>query len=152
MTAFRFRLDKVMAWRQRQLELAEVDFRREAGVLSEMDRVAAELEASGIRAEVEVREWRHIEGRDLAALSGFRVYLERRAKELAARRVEQARKLAECERAMLEARRRCRLLERLRDRRLAEWTSASAAESEQIASESYLARFARQSSIPADPP
>jgi hypothetical protein len=147
MTAFHFRLDKVLSWRQRQLELAETDFRREAGALAELDRVSAELEADGIRAEVEVRDWRPLEGRDLAALSGFRVYLERRANQLAAQRAEQSRKLAEREQVMLEARRRCRLLERLRERRLAEWKAASAAELEQTASESHLARIARQSSI-----
>lgn len=147
MTAFRFRLDKVQAWRERQLELAEIEFRREAAVLAELDRAAAELEAGGIRAEVEVRDWRPLAGRDLAALSGYRVYLEQRAKDLAASRVEQVRQLAQREQAMLEARRRCRLLERLHERRLAEWRRAAAAEVEREASESSLARFARQSSI-----
>ena len=147
MIAFRFRLDKVLAWRERQLEIAEVDFRREAGVLADLDRMAAELEASGIRTEVEVRGWMPLEGRDLAALSGFRIHLERRGRELAAKREEQARKLAERERTMLEARRRFRLLERLRDHRLAEWKAASTAETEQAAADSHLARLARQSSI-----
>lgn len=147
MTTFRFRLDKVLAWRRMQLELAEIEFRREAGILAELDRVSAELEANGIRTESEVREWSSLSGCDLLALNGFRLYVGRRAKELAAQRTEQARKLAEREQVMLEARRRCRLLERLRERRLAEWQSASGKELEQVASESYLARFARQSSI-----
>ena len=144
MTAFHFRLDKVLAWRERQLELAEVDFRREAAALAELDRVSAELEAGGIRTEVEVRDWRPLEGRDLAALSSFRVYLERRARELSAQRLQQARKLAACEQAMLVARRRARLLERLRERRLAEWKVAAASEVEQLASESHLARLVRE--------
>jgi len=144
MIAFRFRLEKVLAWRRRQLEVAEIDFKREAAALAEIERASAELEASGIRTEVEVRQWTPLTGRELAALSGFRVHLERRAKELAARRVEQAARLAERERALLEARRRCRLLERLRERRLAEWQAASAAELEQAASESHLARLVRQ--------
>ncbi len=147
MTTFRFRLDKVLAWRGTQLELAEIEFRREAAALAELDHASEELEARGIRTEAEVRGWSPLAGRDLAALGGFRHYLERRAKELAAQRTEQARKLAEREKAMLEARRRCRLLERLRERRLAEWQAASAREVEQIAAESYLARFARRSSI-----
>ena len=147
MTAFHFRLDKVLGWRQRQLELAEIDFRREAGMLAALDRAVADLEAHGIQTEIEVREWRPLEGRDLAALSGFRMHVEHRGKQLAKQRAEQAKKLAERERAMLEARRKCRLLERLKERRLAEWKSAAAAELEQTASESYLARFARQSSI-----
>jgi len=147
MTGFRFRLEKVLSWRRSQLELAEQDFRREAAALAELDRAAAELEARGIHTEAAVRDWSALQGRDLAALSGFRLYLERRAKEIAALRAGQARKLAERQQVMLEARRRCRLLERLRERRLAEWQSASAHELEQLAAESYLARLVRQSSI-----
>jgi hypothetical protein len=44
---------------------------------------------------------------------------------------------------MLEARRRCRLLERLKDRRLADWTSARDHELDELASESFLAKWAR---------
>jgi hypothetical protein len=130
-----------------QLELAEIEFRREAAALAELDRASAELEAGVIRTEAEVRDWSPLAGSDLLALAGFRSYVERRGKELSGQRTEQVRKLAEREQALLEARRRCRLLERLRERRLAEWQSASRQELERIASESYLARFARQSSI-----
>jgi len=147
MTRFHFRLERVLAWRRTQLELVEIEFRREGAALAELDRALAELGDRGIRIEAEVRDWNFLSGRDLSALSGFRLYAERRAKALAAQRAEQARKLAERELDMQEARRRCRLLEKLRERRLAEWQSAHARELEEIAAESYLARFARQSSI-----
>lgn len=147
MTNFRFRLDKVLAWRRTQLQLAEVEFRREAGALALLDQALAELEARGARTEVEVRDWSPLSGSDLAALDGFRRYVGRHGKELAAKRAEQARKLAEREQAMLEARRRCRLLERLRERRLEEWQAEDKRELEQLAAESHLARLARQSSI-----
>jgi hypothetical protein len=124
-----------------------MEFRRETAALAELEDAAAELEARGSRTEAEVRGWSPLSGGDLAALGRFQLYVERRAKEVAARRAEQARKLAECEQAMLEARRRCRLLERLRERRLAEWRSATGRELEEIAAESHLARFVRQSSI-----
>jgi hypothetical protein len=42
---------------------------------------------------------------------------------------------------MLEARRRCRLLERLRERRWDEWKAAADRELEETAAESYLARW-----------
>ena len=41
---------------------------------------------------------------------------------------------------MLEARRHCRLLERLKERRLAEWKAACDHEMDELASESYLAQ------------
>jgi hypothetical protein len=45
---------------------------------------------------------------------------------------------------MLEARRRLRLLERLRERRLAEWCSARDKELEDLVSEAYLAKWKRR--------
>ena len=147
MIGFRFRLEKVLAWRRTQLELAEADFRREAAALARLEQARADLEKRGVQTELEVRDWSPLVGSDLAALNGFRRYVERRAQELAAQREEQARKVAERQQVLLEARRRCRLLERLRERRLEEWQSENQKELEQIAAESHLARLARQSSI-----
>jgi hypothetical protein len=45
---------------------------------------------------------------------------------------------------MLEARRRFRLLERLKERRLAEWRLALDKDLQELASESYLAGWARR--------
>ena len=59
------------------------------------------------------------------------------------RHAEVARELAKQQAAMLEARRRCRLLERLKERRWSEWKLAADRELEQAASESYLARWGR---------
>jgi hypothetical protein len=44
----------------------------------------------------------------------------------------------------LEARRRCRLLERLRERRWTEWQLARDRELEELASDSYLAQWNRR--------
>ena len=71
MNAFRFRLEKVLEWRGKQLELEENKFRREIAALAALDRVRAELEAAGVKAEVQVRQSRTILGRELAALGEF---------------------------------------------------------------------------------
>jgi hypothetical protein len=44
---------------------------------------------------------------------------------------------------MLEARRCCRLLERLKERRRAEWQAATDREMEELAAESFLAGWSR---------
>jgi flagellar export protein FliJ len=140
MTPFRFRLEKVLEWRRRELEREDHGFKREVAALAEMDRRHAELEATGVRAEIQVREWSPLAGSDLAALGSFRVRVKQQEKALAAARADQE-KQAEAQRlVMLEARRRCRLLERLRERRLAEWEKARDREIEELASESCLAR------------
>src|SRR5450759_4316729 len=72
MKAFHFPLEKALDWRRIQLELEEVRYKQQVGALSGLDRQRAEVEASGIRAEIQVREWCPIEARDLTALGNFR--------------------------------------------------------------------------------
>ncbi|MBZ5580140.1 MAG: hypothetical protein LAP40_26575 [Acidobacteriia bacterium] len=144
MTPFRFPLEKVLHWRRVQLELEENELQRQAAALAELDRQRAELEAAAIRTEVQVREWSPLAGGDLAALAGFRVHVQQEERKLGERRAERQKQLDGQQQKMLEARRRCRLLERLRERRLADWRMASDRELEQFAGECYLAGVVRQ--------
>ena len=143
MTSFRFPLQKVLDWRQTQLELEEVRFKQQIAALADLDRARAELEATGIKAEIQVRDWSSLSGGDLAALGSFRLDVKQKEKVIAGRRVECQKTFEAQQRTMLEARRRCRLLERLKDRRLADWTSARDHELEELASESFLAKWGR---------
>jgi flagellar export protein FliJ len=140
-TTFRFPLKRVLDWRHTQLELEEAQYKQQAAALAELDRVRAEIEAQGIRAEVQVREWNPVAGCDLGALSSFRTRVKSEEAQLALRRTECERKLAEQQATMLEARRRCRLLERLEERRLAEWRAARDREIDELAAESFLAKW-----------
>ena len=146
MKQFSFRLEKALDWRRQQLELEENRYKRQAGALADLDRARAELEASAVRAEVQVRGWTPLAGRDLSALARFREYVSRAEQTLAARRKACERQLQEQEGVMLEARRRCRLLERLRERRWEQWRADSDRELEQFAAECFLAGVARQRS------
>jgi len=146
MTSFRFRLERVLELRRTQLEVEEAGYRERAAELAALDRSRAEVEAAGIRAEIEVREWSPVSGHELAALGSFRLHVRAREADLAVRRMACVRKLDEQRKAMLEARRRCRLLERLRERRLEEWQAESNRELEELAAESYLARWGREPS------
>ena len=144
MKAFHFPLEKALDWRRVQLELEEVRYKQQVGSLADLDRQRAEVEAAGIRTEIQVREWRPIAAGDLTALGDYRLYIKARESAIARQRFEAAQKLAEQQQLMLEARRRCRLLERLKERRLAEWTAERDHEVEEIAAESYLARWSRR--------
>jgi hypothetical protein len=143
MTSFRFPLQRVLDWRKTQLELEEVRFKQQLMAVAELDRIRAELEAAGIKAEIQVRGWGSLAGGDLAALGSFRLDVKQKESEIAARRVTCQKSLETQQGKMLEARRGCRLLERLKDRRLAEWTSARDHELEELASESFLAKWGR---------
>src|SRR5258708_40221601 len=111
MTSFRFPLQKVLDWRLTQLDLAEAQYKQQATALAELDRARAEIEAAGVNAEAQVRDWSPVQGRDLAALGSFRLRVKSQEKHIQARRQECERILAERQKAMLEARRHCRLLE-----------------------------------------
>ena len=124
MKSFQFPLQKVLDWRRTEMALAEAHLERQLAALAELDRRRAELQAAGIRTESQVRQWRPVSGGDLAALGGFRLQIKVREQGLAARRAECQKELEKLQNAMLEARRRLRLLERLKERRLAEWRAA----------------------------
>jgi len=144
MNTFQFPLQKVLDWRRAQLELEEARFQQQMAALASIERAYAEMEASGIRAEMQVRRWDPLAGRDLAALGSFRLLVRARERDIALQRVACQKELESRKAVMLEARRRCRLLEKLKERRLAEWSVARDRELEQVASESFLARWARR--------
>ena len=144
MRSFQFPLQRALDWRRMQLEVEESRFKQQTARLAELDRTRAELEAAGIRTEVQVRDWDPLAGGDLGALANYREYVKKRDQAIAVRRRECCRELEEQERAMLETRRRCRLLDRLRGRRYAEWLAAADREVEQLAAESFLAALARR--------
>ncbi len=90
-----------------------------------------------------MRQWKPVAGRDVTALGGYRLHVMAQEQEIAVSRAKHQTALEAQEAVMLEARRRCRLLERLRERRRAEWQAAGDREVEELASESYLAGWAR---------
>lgn len=151
MKAFHFSLERALDWRRTELEQAESRFKRQAAELAEIDRLRAESEAADLRAEIEVRGWSPVAGEDLAALGAYRTGMRRHREQLQTRRVECERRVAERQKEMMEARRRVRLLERLKERRLGEWRAAFDRELEQQAAESYLAQWSgRSSAVPAE--
>jgi len=124
--------------------LEENKLKRFTAAPAQLDRTGAELAAAAVRAEMQVRSWSPLAGRDLAALAGFRVHVRDQERTLAARRAECLQRIANQQNAMLEARRRCRLLERLEDRQFRDWQLVSTREIEQFAAESHLTGFARR--------
>ena len=144
MNAFRFPLERVMDWRRQQMELEEAKLRQQAAAIAQLDRTRAQLQAAGIAAEIDVRRWTPLAGSDLAALGGFRRHVRDQEQQLAVQRVARAQQMSGQQQVLLEARRRYRLLERLRERRLAEWQEAVDRELETLAAESHSARLSRE--------
>jgi len=147
MTPFRFRLERVLAFRRTQVELEEARYKQQSAAVAELDRLRAELEVNGIRTEIQVHDWRPLAGSDLTALAEFRSHIQKEEQAIALRRIQAVRQLELLKKFMLEARRRCELLERLREKRLIEWKAACDRELDEIASESHLAALARNADL-----
>jgi flagellar protein FliJ len=140
MQRFQFRLAGVLGWRALQLELEE---RKLEALVAERRQGEAEAERVAARRRDAERLLASdsIEGQELAALDAHRDSLARAAGRLRAAAAQRERRIAEQRARVLEADRRVRLLERLKERRLAAWEIEAARELDTLASETYLAKF-----------
>lgn len=147
MTGFRFRLQRVLDFRRLQFQVAE----------SECHRAAAKLHA--IQAQEAVLAYRQSEtrkafarlpgvaGRDLCPLPGWLRCTDSQRAEL--HRLEQAaaQELQKRRDGLLEAMQRVRLLEKLHDRRKAEWQADFDREIEALAADSAATAYHRLQSV-----
>ena len=88
MKSFQFPLEKALELRRVQLELEEAKHKRQVAAVAAIDGRRAEIEASGIRAEIEVRQWSPIGSGDLAALGNYRLKVKSEESALALLRDE----------------------------------------------------------------
>jgi hypothetical protein len=144
MKAFEFRLRRALDLRKTQLELEENTLRQLAGKLEELALAAVKLDLVKERAEVAVRQAAVVEAADLWALSAYRQRIMAELRELALRREAAERQVAGQRQKVLEAQRRVRLLEKLEQRRHAEWSREADREMESLAAESFLTMWNRR--------
>jgi flagellar export protein FliJ len=144
MRAFEFPLRRVLEWRKTQFELEENKLRHIAASLEELRLAAVKLDLVKSRAEVAVRQSAVVEAADLWALAAYRQRLLAELKALALRRTVCQQELDAQRQRVVEAQRQCRLLEKLEQRRQAEWSKAADREMENLAAESFLALWNRQ--------
>ncbi|MCL5743601.1 MAG: hypothetical protein M1541_06695 [Acidobacteria bacterium] len=143
MKTFRFPLEKALEWRRRQLEVEELKFRQLSAGLQELDQRRAALESARDSAGRKLIESRAVTGSDLNSLAGYRSALRIRGEALLLQRRQQETCVEEQRHKYQEARRQCRLLEKLRERRRAQWQADCNRELEALASESFLSKWNR---------
>jgi arginine utilization protein RocB len=144
MQPFRFRLARVLEYQRTRLAIEEQKLER---LSAERRELEAERErAAGERlATARVLSRRSdVCGLDLACLDGWACRMERRRAAIAVSIQDCARR-AELQRGIVvEARRKVRLLEKLRERRQIEWTAALNREIAELASEFTVSQAARR--------
>jgi len=143
MRGFHFPLGRVLAWRRTELELEQSKLRRILAGIEECDLSARRLELARARAEQAVRQAPATEACDLWALASYRARLTADLQALAARKRAAEQQMAAQREKVLAADRRCRLLEKLEQRRRREWSLAENREVESLAADSFLAGWSR---------
>jgi len=144
MRRFRFRLETVLGWRRLHLELEETKLQRLFEELRQVDLAEDRLDAEKADADRAVLYSASVEAQDLAALDRHRLHVARVKERLRKERADCRRRITAQQRQVVEAERDVRLLEKLRERRLAEWQTAADHEQETLASELFLAGWHRE--------
>ena len=149
MKRFQFRLQSVLRLREVQLEAEKAKLQY---LLSEERKLMDALNASTaerLKAKTLVYGSAQIDSAELRCISTFLLGLEARAGLLRARINEIAQPIKNQTQCVIEAERSVRLLIKLRDARLHEWTQETAREAEIVAQEAWLATHARSEHAPS---
>ena len=141
MQRFQFRLQRVLAWQQRLCRNEEDKLRLCLAAVAETENKLARLAADAVTIEQEFSTQAALSSMDLRALAAFRrnavVDRQKLEREQGARGAA-----ADAQRqVLLHARRRLQMLEKLRDRALAEHTHAADRDAETLSLESYLSAW-----------
>ena len=143
MKAFHFRLDQALRWRATQVDIEKS---RAAAAAAQLVAVRLELEAR--RNELKSGA-RSLMGTSTgSALAGFAAWRERtmlRIESLEKTEQDAERAVAAQMQLLVEANRRCRLLENLRHTEHAQWQKEFGRELEAFASEAFLGRLQSKS-------
>ncbi len=122
-----------------EARLAELLGRRE-GLRRESAALERELAGGEQALSAAARRGAAVEPQELAALEEFRRYVRRRREELRRAEAELEWRIGERRKAVLEARRAVRILEKFREKKLAEWNREADREESRIADELHLLR------------
>lgn len=144
MKAFEFRLQRIADFRRQQADVAKTRLQELLAEMQCLEDERRSLEEQRHEARNSVTGQSNLRGEDLFALASFQEYLGRRLKELNQKQSELASKIEKQRDAVIEAERKVKLLERLKDRKFQEWRAASDRELDELAADSHMARLAAQ--------
>jgi flagellar export protein FliJ len=143
MARFQFSLEKVLRWRSAELTAEEAKLKALVQQQLHMQTLLADVSAERSKLISSLGTMPDLRGDDLRTLTACGLRLRRNAENLAQQLLRCGRELAKQRKKYSEAKRRVRLLEELKNRRLQEWKYEEAALLEELASESFLANWNR---------
>jgi len=144
MRSFRFRLDRVLEWYRKKRRMEESRLAACLDLVRGVESRIALLAAERAAIERELLARAAIPAADFANLGRYRLRANKEELEL---QVERRRRLTEADEQRARVRRaqqRVKLVEKMRERRLEEYTAAAGRELENLAAEAFLARWSRE--------
>jgi flagellar export protein FliJ len=144
MARFQFSLEKVLRWRAVELTTEEAKLKALVQQQLHLQTLLADVSAQRSQLISSLGSMPDLRGDDLRTLTACGLRLRRNAENLAQQLLKCGRELSKQRRKYSEAKRRVRLLEELKNRRLQEWKYEEAALLEELASESFLANWNRE--------
>jgi flagellar export protein FliJ len=144
MARFQFSLEKVLRWRAVELTTEEAKLKALVQQQLHLQTLLANVSAQRSQLISSLGSMPDLRGDDLRTLTACGLRLRRNAENLAQQLHKCGRELAKQRKKYSEAKRRVRLLEELKNRRLEEWKYEEAALLEELASESFLANWNRE--------
>jgi flagellar export protein FliJ len=143
MKSFQFPLQRVLDWRVVRMRAEEERLASLQRKLAALHHRETTLIAAELKAETGLLRLPAIDGSDLRALAAFQLRLRRERVALKAERAQCEAHIAEQRQRLLNARRDCRALEKLKDKRKRIWASLLDREIEETAAEAFLSQWAR---------
>jgi flagellar export protein FliJ len=144
MQSFRFSLERVLGWRRTELRAEEARLAPLVAERSRLDAARQQITEARERAQSDLLAAGPMDGSELEALARYRAWLEKQKTAVERQDAQCGENIAAQRGRIVEAHRRARLLEKLRERRLEDWRIAGDREMESFASESFLARWERR--------
>jgi flagellar export protein FliJ len=143
MKRFEFRLERVRDFRRQQLELEQAKLERLDAERRELEAESSRLAHETARTRDSLMVTTSAEARELVTADLYLRHLADARKRHDARVTAFAPRMCKQKEAVLEARRRVRLMEKLEEKQFRDWKTEADREQENLASELFLARWNR---------
>jgi hypothetical protein len=143
---FQFGLERVLAWRQMQQTMAEAALGRLLGEQRRLNETRLALRQSRVTAQTAVARAPSTRGAEVDKLDTLRVWTDREEQRLWGRIRELEKAIAEQQLAVAGAARNVKMLDRLREKRLSEWTAEQDRQLESLTGEWAIGQWRRKQS------
>jgi flagellar export protein FliJ len=152
MKTFQFPLQRVLEYRELQMRTEEEKLSTIQNQLAEVLHRENALTAAQLNAEMNLLGRPVVEATEFRALSAFQLRIRSEKVSLVTARKTLETQIAEQRKRLLKARKDCKILQNLKDRRKKAWMYLSDREIENIAAESYISNWARSNAESQEKP